>query len=47
LSAVLVTLAAGALFMLAYGAFFARSQLRLAGDNNKLHSLLRRAGLRD
>jgi uncharacterized repeat protein (TIGR02543 family) len=47
LSAVLVTLAAGALFMLAYGAFFARSQVRLAGDNNKLHSLLRRAGLRD
>jgi uncharacterized repeat protein (TIGR02543 family) len=47
LSAVLVTLAAGALFMLAYGAYFARSQLRLAGDNNKLRSLLRRAGLRD
>jgi uncharacterized repeat protein (TIGR02543 family) len=47
LSAVLVTLAAGTLFMLAYGTYFARSQLRLAGDNNKLHSLLRRAGLRD
>jgi uncharacterized delta-60 repeat protein len=46
-SAVLVVVAAATLFILAYGTCFARSQLRLAGDNNKLHSLLRRAGLRD
>jgi hypothetical protein len=46
-SAVLVVVAAATLFILAYGTYFARSQLRLAGDNNKLHSLLRRAGLRD
>jgi hypothetical protein len=46
-SAVLVVVAAATLFILAYGTYFARSQLRLAGDNNKLRSLLRRAGLRD
>ncbi|CAB4562443.1 unannotated protein [freshwater metagenome] len=46
-SAVLGTTAAGALFVIAIGAFSARSQLRFAGSRAKLLSVLRRAGLRD
>ena len=46
-SAVLGTMAAGALFIIAFGAFSARSQLRFEGSRTKLLSVLRRAGLRD